>query len=99
VRFETARAYSRVGEIQHKLGAAAAAEKAYNEAILLLQGLVNQFPDNAEYQRDLAESLHRLGILVGDTGRHPEEEQLHRRALVLQRKLVARFPTERIYRR
>jgi eukaryotic-like serine/threonine-protein kinase len=99
VRFETGRAYSRVGEIQHKLGEAVEAEKAYNEAILLLQGLVDEFPDNAEYQKDLAESLHRLGILIGDTGRHPEEEKVHRRALVLQRKLVATFPTDPTYRR
>ena len=99
VRLETARAYSRVGEIQHKLGEAAEAEKAYNEAILAMQGLVDEFPDHAEYQRNLAESLHRLGVLVGDTGRHPEEEKVHRRALVLQRKLVETFPTEPKYRR
>ena len=99
VRFETGRAYSRVGEIEHKLGEAVAAEKAYNDAVPLLQGLVDEFPDNAEYQKDLAESLHRLGILAGDTGRHAEEEKVHRRALVLQRKLVQTFPTEPTYSR
>jgi eukaryotic-like serine/threonine-protein kinase len=99
VRFDSARAYRRVADIQYKLGDAVSAEKAYHQAIVVLEGLVDGFPDRPEFQKELADLLHKLGVLVGDTGRKPDEEKFHRRALVLQRKLVADFPAEPVYRR
>ncbi len=99
VRFETAQAYERVAEIQHQLGESEQAEKAYGQAVPLLQGLVNDFPQDQEYRRELALSLHSLGVLWGDTGRLPEEEVAHRNALTIQRKLAEDFPSVPAYRR
>jgi tetratricopeptide (TPR) repeat protein len=99
MRFESARAYRRAADIQYKLGDTASAEKAYHQAIQLLQALVDSFPNRPEYQKELADALLKLGTLLGDTGRQPEMEEVYRRSLVLQRKLVADFAAEPDYRR
>jgi len=99
VRFEKAQAYFRVAEIQHNLGDTERAERAYDQAILLLERLVHDFSDTLEYQRELAEAFDGLGILLGDTGRLPEAEQAQRRALALQEKLANEFPANSTYRR
>ena len=99
IRFDTAQAYVRVAEIQHQLGESEQAEKAYNQAVPLLQGLVDDFPQEPEYRRELAQTLHNLGILWGDTGRLPEEERLHLRAVALQRELTEKYPANLAYRR
>ena len=99
VRFETAQAYFRVAEIQHNLGESERAERAYNQATLLLEGLVHDFSDTLEYRRELAEAFDGLGILLGDTGRFPEAEKAQRRALALQQKLADEFPANSTYRR
>jgi tetratricopeptide (TPR) repeat protein/serine/threonine protein kinase len=98
VRFEKARAYFRVAEIQYRLGEPAQAEGAYKQAISLLQALVDDFPDGAEYQSELADVLNSYGVFLGDTNRYPEEGEAHRSAVVLQKKLVADFPAEASYR-
>jgi serine/threonine protein kinase len=99
VRFETAQAYARVAEIQHNLGETELAEKAYSQAVPLLQGLVDELPNNPDYAKGLAGVLHSLGALWGDTGQFPEEEKAHMSALELQVKLVAEHPTVPMYRR
>jgi serine/threonine protein kinase len=99
VRFETARAYRRIGEIQHRLGQPAQAEDAFKRAIGHLQALTDEFPSKANYRADLAATLHKLGVLLGDTGRSPEEELVHRRALALEQQLLAEFPDTVAYRR
>src|SRR5260221_1453728 len=73
VRFDRARAYSRVAEIQYKLGDSGHAEIAYDQAIALLQVLVDDFTNDTEYQKMLADCLHDLGVFLGDTGRVPQE--------------------------
>jgi serine/threonine protein kinase/tetratricopeptide (TPR) repeat protein len=99
IRLETARAYCRIAEIQHRLGQATLAENAFLRAVEQLQALVNEFPSAAVYRAELAATLHKLGILLGDTGRSGEEEQVHRRALSMERQLLAEFPNSPTYLR
>jgi serine/threonine protein kinase len=99
VRVETARAFRRVADIQHKLGAPLEAEQAYLQAIERWQRLVDDFPGVPEHRQSLASALDRLGILLGDTGRYAEEEQVHRRALHLQERLVEDYPGLAAYQR
>jgi serine/threonine protein kinase/tetratricopeptide (TPR) repeat protein len=99
VRFETAKAYARIAEIQHHLGEIGEAEKAYGQAVPILQGLVDGFPLEADYAKELAEALHSLGILWGDLGQLEDEEKAHLRALDLQRKLAQDHPAVPAYRR
>jgi serine/threonine protein kinase len=92
VRFETARAYRRIAEIQHRLGQTAQAEDAFERGVDHTQSLVDEFPTNSSYRADLAAMLHRLGVLLGDTGRYQEEEAIHRRALAVDEQLAAEHP-------
>ncbi len=89
VRMDTASAFRRVADIEHKLGSTVEAEQAYLQAIERWQKLADDFPEAPEHRQNLASALHKLGILLGDTGRYAEEEQLHRRALLLQERLAA----------
>jgi serine/threonine protein kinase/tetratricopeptide (TPR) repeat protein len=99
IRLETARAYRRIGEIQHRLGQPAPAEDAFRHAVNRLQALVDEFPTKLAYPTELATALHRFGVLLGDTGRYSDEEKLHRRALALEEQLADEHPTEPNYRR
>ncbi len=99
VRLETARAYRRVGDIQHRLGATSQAEIAFREAAVRLKALAEEFPTSPEYRAALAETLQKLGILLRVINRVPEEEQSHREALALLEQLTAQFPEDTRYQR
>jgi serine/threonine protein kinase/tetratricopeptide (TPR) repeat protein len=99
VRFETARAYRRIAEIQHRLGQPSHAEDAFDRATGYMQGLADEFPSEPKYRAELAMTLHRFGVLLGDTGRYSDEEKFHRRALTLEEQLATEHPTESNYRR
>jgi tetratricopeptide (TPR) repeat protein len=99
VRRETAKAYSRVGIIQAKLGRDAEAEEAYGRAATLFQDLAAEFPNVADYRRDLAANQDRLGDLLRKQARRPQEaERAHRQALALYEKLADDFPGVPAYR-
>jgi serine/threonine protein kinase/uncharacterized protein HemY len=99
VRFETARAFRRIAEIQHRLGQPEQAEEAFRQAADRLQALVDELPATPAYRAELAATLHKFGVLLGDTGRYNDEEKIHRRALMLDERLAAERPNEPNYRR
>jgi serine/threonine protein kinase len=99
VRLETARAFHRIADIQHRLGEPGRAEEAFRGTIERMQALVDDFPTAPAYRAELADTLHKLGVLMGDTGRYFEEEQIHRRALELEERLAAEVPANTSYRR
>jgi serine/threonine protein kinase len=99
VRLETARAFRRIADIQHRLGQPAPAEEAFHRAIEHMQSLVKEFPTTPAHRAELAATLHKLGVLLGDTGRYLEEEQIHRRAVELEERLAAEVPVDLSYRR
>ncbi|MEX2308095.1 MAG: protein kinase [Pirellulales bacterium] len=98
VRYETARAYRRIAEIQHRLGQPAPAEVAFKRAIDHMQSLVDEVPTKSAYRAELAATLHKLGVLLGDTGRYLDEEKIHRRALTLEEQLAAADSSNTGYR-
>src|SRR5262249_38596892 len=63
IRFQTAGAQHRIGDIQHKLGRHAEAEKAYGAAIALLEPLVRASPADPHYRLALASSYGNRGFL------------------------------------
>jgi tetratricopeptide (TPR) repeat protein len=99
VRLETALASRRVAEIQHRLGQPDLAEDAFRHAADRLQALVDEFPAVPLYRVELATTLHKLGVLLGDTGRYHDEERLQLRALALDQHLAAEEPGNPNYRR
>jgi serine/threonine protein kinase len=72
LRLETARAASRVGDIQHKLGELAKAEDAYNDAIARLQKMVADESDDVGQRAELALAYSNRGTLERDLGKLPD---------------------------
>jgi serine/threonine protein kinase/tetratricopeptide (TPR) repeat protein len=99
VRFETARAFRRMAEIQHRLGQPQQAEEAFRQAVDRLQAMASETPEEPKYKSELAGTLHQLGVLLGDTGRYNDEEQVHRRALAIEQQLAADSSGNIEYRR
>jgi serine/threonine protein kinase/uncharacterized protein HemY len=92
VRFATALAYRRVGDIQQKLGDFSRAEPAYTEAVRLLTRLAEDFRSHSEYRAALALCHHNLGGLLAQVKRHEEAEGALRRAVALREQLVQEAP-------
>jgi tetratricopeptide (TPR) repeat protein len=88
VRWETARAHLRVGDIRRMLGEQGAAEAAYADGRAMLAGLLDQFPGDARFGRDLTVGENNLGRLLRDAGRTPEAEEVFRSALARRQRLV-----------
>ena len=97
VRFETAKAQQRAGEIQRKLGQHKEAEASFRQARDLLQQLVREKPDEPSYRDWLAQTQGKLGGLLSFMGRLPEAEQELRSALEIGQALAAQFPGEAQY--
>jgi tetratricopeptide (TPR) repeat protein len=88
VRHETGKAYLRVGEIHQRLGRVTKAEDAFRRSVSLLEELHAEFPANDEYRRDLAASMNRIGIRLGESGRLKEAEQILDATLRHRKKLA-----------
>jgi tetratricopeptide (TPR) repeat protein/tRNA A-37 threonylcarbamoyl transferase component Bud32 len=84
LRWETARAYQRVGDIHEMLGEDDEAETAYRASNGLLTKLQEESPDNADYRRDHATTLNNLGNLLNKNGRLKEAEQAYSDAMALR---------------
>src|SRR5207249_11024398 len=88
-RWETGRAYVRVGDIQEMLGNRSEAEKAYRTGQEYLDALVQQFPENPVYQRDLATCLNNFGNLLQRFNDVRAAEAPLKRAAALREKIEA----------
>jgi tetratricopeptide (TPR) repeat protein/tRNA A-37 threonylcarbamoyl transferase component Bud32 len=98
VRFETARACRRAGDIQHLLGRDHRAGAAYDQGIALLQALSAERPDLADYRRELALCHYGRGQMLGVAGSPRDAEQAFDQALKLYEELVAENPEHGIDR-
>jgi tetratricopeptide (TPR) repeat protein len=72
VRSEAARAYTRVGRIQFQLGERNEAEEAFRQAVLLLEQLAAESPDDPTFRQELAGVHNDLALLYHATQRWPE---------------------------
>jgi tetratricopeptide (TPR) repeat protein len=97
-RQETAAIYLHMGDMQRRLGQAAAAEEAYSAAIQLYRALAAEFPQRPAYRFELAGCYTNLGNLLADTPRRGESDGAYRRALEIQQALVEEFPGSPDYR-
>jgi eukaryotic-like serine/threonine-protein kinase len=95
VRFDTAMAHRRVGDIYQKLDDRENAEPAYAEAIRLFGRLAEDFPDRPDYSDALAHCHHSLATLLFRAKRHAEAEEAFLRAVALREKLVGDAPSAR----
>ena len=55
-----------MGDLYRALGEGEKARDAYQSALAIAERLASREPDRADYQRDLAVSYYRMGLLGGD---------------------------------
>jgi serine/threonine-protein kinase len=99
-RLETALAYRRLGSIRGALtncsrGAEAdlkRAEKEFEQAIAILRLLVEEYPGEPDYQRELVRSLRTWGELLRNSCRFDQADGPLNRALLLTQELAAAHP-------
>src|SRR5208283_2916185 len=72
-------------------------EAVFRKALAIRQELVDQFAGTPDHQHRLAEAYRRLGLFLQEAGRGIAAEQAYRRALTIERDLVARYATESEY--
>jgi serine/threonine protein kinase len=89
IRFETGRAYRRVGSIQHLLGQRPQASQALRRAIALLERLAEDFPEEAKYRTELASAYSTLGFTLVDTGEIRPGSDAYRYATELMEHLAS----------
>ena len=82
VRYETAHAYMRVGEITRNLHQNKRAEETFLKAINLLEKLVAESPKEFDYHQDLAFAYHGYGEMLSDTGRLKEKSEVYQKAVI-----------------
>jgi serine/threonine protein kinase/Flp pilus assembly protein TadD len=93
MRWEMARAYTRVGVIHNILGNRPDSETAMRQAVALLEKLSAEFPAVREYREDLAYSRSELAGRLMDANKHEERLEVCRLVLSDYKTLVADFPT------
>jgi tetratricopeptide (TPR) repeat protein len=98
VRYETARAYRRVGGIYRLLASLDQAEEALRQAIAFHEELADAYPDSPEYRRELGACHRALGRLLNDTSRPDEAREHYHANLRLREALVRDFPAELEFR-
>jgi serine/threonine protein kinase/Flp pilus assembly protein TadD len=89
LRLETGEAYRRVSTIYRLLGQHTEAKEACRQGIAVLEPLVGDFPQRAEYRRALAECYYSLARILLETGASKDAETACRRAAELEKVLVA----------
>ena len=78
----------RIGVIWFKLGKLDAATTAFKKALERQRKLSELYPENADYQNDLAATLVNLGSLLIETGEHSTARRNLEQARNIQRKLA-----------
>jgi serine/threonine protein kinase/tetratricopeptide (TPR) repeat protein len=94
MRHQAAKAVQRVGEIERRLGHHSASERAYRQAIALLEKLVELRPKEPLYRNDLLTCHETLGFALSDTGRLEEAESHVRCAVAMAEELAESYPDD-----
>jgi serine/threonine protein kinase/tetratricopeptide (TPR) repeat protein len=91
-RAGVAHAYRRVGIIRHMGAQYAESEAALERSRQLFAALVADFPDQADYRKDLADLDVVLASAQRGAGKHQAAADSNRRALAAYGQLAAKFP-------
>jgi tetratricopeptide (TPR) repeat protein len=95
---ETVQAHNRAGEAHELGGEYEQAIGSYHNARQALETLVDEFPEVADYRKQLAESYIYMSRSHFSLGEGEEAEQACRRAIDLSEKLLTEFGEDPAYR-
>jgi tetratricopeptide (TPR) repeat protein len=99
-RRELGRNANNRGALLKKMGRFAEAEADYRRALVLRQGLADEFPDRPECRQELAATHYLLGALLApQRGRQKEAADDYAAARETQQRLAEDFPDEPEYQR
>jgi len=98
IRFESAKAFRRVADINYKLGLLAKAQDAFEQAVDRIQKLSADFPANNEYAQELALAHNNRANVERDEGRLGQAEDSYQQARRLFENLVETAPHVPEYR-
>jgi eukaryotic-like serine/threonine-protein kinase len=87
-RFETAKAFRRIGDINYKLGQFDQAKYALAQATVRLEQLSSEDQKNTEYPHELAIAINNQANIERDEGQSAHAEQSYRRAQGLFEDLI-----------
>jgi serine/threonine protein kinase/tetratricopeptide (TPR) repeat protein len=99
LRWLSASAHLRVGDIKAALGDMPGAETAYRRGVRMLESLERDFPQRFSYRIRLGSALSALGTLLHSMHRDAEAEKTLRRSLELHLYVETAFPGMLEYRR
>jgi serine/threonine protein kinase/tetratricopeptide (TPR) repeat protein len=97
VRLERANAYRRLGEIHHKLGETAEAEKAFKKATAILSELSTQYPSDWDFIWALADNYYQHGFMLQFSERTVDALDTYKKAVLCYERLVGQFPDQPKY--
>jgi tetratricopeptide (TPR) repeat protein len=92
VRWEAARAYQRVGQIQFRLGHPDESEEALGRAVGLLEKLVADAPDDPDFGDTLAAVHNDLAVLYRGSRRWAQAEAAFQEAVARREQLERQHP-------
>lgn len=98
VRFTTAEAHRRMGDIFRLLEQHDQAIDQYETAVTLLGRLRDESPDEPGYRQQFAYVRNYQGEVLRAAGRHKDAEHAYREASRVHEELVGAFPDKRIHR-
>jgi serine/threonine protein kinase len=92
LRLERGNAYRRIGEIHHKFGNHAEADRAFQKALEILGRLVDENASEPDYRSALATAYHHDGVSLHYSMRQDEALGVYRQALVQRTRLAEENP-------
>ncbi|HEV2949528.1 MAG TPA: serine/threonine-protein kinase, partial [Gemmataceae bacterium] len=92
LRFDTARAFRGVANIQCLLGQNVEAEINSRKSVSLLEDLVKEYPKNPDYREELARSLNNSGRFLMALNQYEEADQAFSKAQDLWQEFLANKP-------
>jgi tetratricopeptide (TPR) repeat protein/tRNA A-37 threonylcarbamoyl transferase component Bud32 len=98
VRRQAAKARSRLGALQFRLNRPDDAAESLRTAIVALEQLRADFPEEADFRYELGLSQERLGQALSLAGRAREAEEALQQGIGLLEELAAAFPERAEYR-
>lgn len=99
VRYQNARAMTRLGEVQALLDNLPGAETAFGEAATGFSGLLAEAPADRDYRAELARTYHDEGLLFRKKNLQKEAEHSFREAMNQRADLVKSDPENATYLR
>jgi serine/threonine protein kinase/tetratricopeptide (TPR) repeat protein len=96
-RFFRAKSYYTVAHLRGLLGEHRDAVAGFRQAESLLEKLLAEFPEEAQYRHKLARAQGNLGVELAKLGNQPDADTAFRRGIALRTKLVDDFPEDLKY--